>query len=49
MTPEEALVDKAQLLKLTAPEVTVLIGACVFLARMPGIPLTAFSPTGRRR
>jgi catalase-peroxidase len=26
MTPEEALVDKAQLLKLTAPEMTALIG-----------------------
>jgi len=26
MSPEEALVDKAQLLKLTAPEMTVLIG-----------------------
>jgi len=26
MTPEEALVDKAQLLNLTAPEMTVLVG-----------------------
>src|SRR6185437_4525928 len=26
MTPEEALVDKAQLLRLTAPEMTVLVG-----------------------
>ncbi len=26
MTPEEALVDKAQLLRLTGPEMTVLIG-----------------------
>jgi catalase-peroxidase len=27
MTPEEALVDRAQLLRLTAPEMTVLVGA----------------------
>ena len=26
MAPEEALVDKAQLLRLTAPEMTVLVG-----------------------
>src|SRR6202008_1957631 len=26
MSPEEALIDKAQLLKLTAPEMTVLVG-----------------------
>jgi len=36
MSPEEALVDKAQLLKLTAPELTVLIGGLRVLGANAG-------------
>jgi catalase-peroxidase len=36
MSPEEALVDKAQLLKLTAPEMTVLIGGLRVLGANAG-------------
>ena len=36
MTPEEALVDRAQLLKLTAPEMTVLIGGLRVLGANAG-------------
>ena len=36
MSPEEALVDWAQLLTLTAPEMTVLVVACASWAQMPG-------------
>jgi catalase-peroxidase len=36
MTPEEALVDKAQLLKLTAPEMTVLVGGLRVLGANAG-------------
>jgi catalase-peroxidase len=36
MTPEEALVDKAQLLTLTAPEVTVLLGGLRVLGANAG-------------
>src|SRR5208282_2407572 len=36
MTPEEALVDKAQLLTLTAPEMTVLLGGLRVLGANPG-------------
>jgi catalase-peroxidase len=36
MSPEEALVDKAQLLRLTAPEMTVLIGGLRVLAANAG-------------
>jgi catalase-peroxidase len=36
MTPEEALVDKAQLLRLTAPEMTVLIGGLRVLGANAG-------------
>ena len=47
MLPEEALVDRAQLLTLTAPEMTVLVGG-TSSAPMPGSPRTAFSPNGPR-
>ena len=36
MKPEEALVDKAQLLKLTAPEMTVLVGGLRVLGAYGG-------------
>jgi catalase-peroxidase len=36
MTPEEALVDRAQLLRLTAPEMTVLIGGLRVLGANAG-------------
>jgi catalase-peroxidase len=36
MTPEEALVDRAQLLKLTAPEMTVLVGGLRVLGANAG-------------
>ena len=36
MSPEEALVDKAQLLKLTAPEMTVLVGGLRVLGANAG-------------
>ena len=36
MAPEEALVDKAQLLKLTAPEMTVLVGGLRVLGANAG-------------
>ena len=36
MTPEEALVDRAQLLRLTAPEMTVLVGGLRVLGANAG-------------
>ena len=36
MAPEEALVDKAQLLTLTAPELTVLVGGLRVLGANAG-------------
>ena len=36
MTPEEALVDRAQLLTLTAPEMTVLVGGLRVLGANAG-------------
>jgi catalase-peroxidase len=36
MSPEEALVDKAQLLRLTAPEMTVLVGGLRVLGANAG-------------
>ena len=36
MLPEEALVDKAQLLRLTAPEMTVLVGGLRVLGANAG-------------
>jgi hypothetical protein len=47
MAPEEALVDRAQLLTLTAPEMTVLVGGLRVLGATPGSPNTASSPSGR--
>ena len=46
---EELLVDRAQLLTLTAPEMTVLIGGMRALNANSGSPDTASSPGGRRR
>ena len=50
VSAEELLVDKAQLLTLTAPEMTVLIGGLRALERerRPD-PSTASSPSARRR
>ena len=36
MAPEEALIDKAQLLRLTAPEMTVLVGGLRVLGANAG-------------
>ena len=50
VSAEELLVDKAQLLTLTAPEMTVLLGGMrVLNANFGRVPSTAFSPSGRRR
>jgi len=45
MMPEEALVDRADLLRLTGPELTVLVGGL----RVLGVPSTAFSPRNPAR
>ena len=45
----ELLVDKAQLLKLTAPEMTVLIGGLRALNATSASPSMACSPSDRRR
>ncbi len=47
MAPEEALVDKAELLRLTGPEMTVLVGGLRVLGANSAGPSTACSPTGR--
>lgn len=48
--PAEALlVDKAQLLTLTAPEMTVLVGGLRVLDTTSGRPATVSSPSGRNR
>ncbi len=49
VSPEELLIDKAQLLTLTAPEMTVLVGACVFSARTTVRPSMASSPIVPKR
>jgi hypothetical protein len=46
---EEMLVDKAQLLTLTAPEMTVLVGGMRVLNANFNQSNTASSPSGRRR
>jgi catalase-peroxidase len=46
---EELLVDRAQLLTLTAPEMTVLVGGMRVLNANVGHPSTASSPSGPRR
>jgi len=46
---EELLVDRAQLLTLTAPEMTVLVGGMRVLNANSGEPNTASLPTGPRR
>ena len=48
ISPEEQLVDKAQLLKLTAPEMTVLVGGMRALeCQLWAVRSTASSPSGR--
>ena len=49
LSPEELLVDKAQLLKLPRLEMTVLIGGLRVLGANVGSPSTASSPRSRRR
>ena len=50
VSAEEMLVDRAQLLTLTAPEMTVLVGGMrVLNANVGQTPSTASSPSGRRR
>ena len=49
MAPEEALVDRAQLLTLTAPEMTVLVGGLRVLGANAGNRRMASSPSGRGR
>ncbi len=49
LSPEALLVDKAQLLTLTAPEMTVLVGGMRALNANYRRRRTACSPTGRRR
>ena len=49
MAPEEALIDKAQLLRLTAPELTVLVGGLRVLGANAEGPGTASSPRSRER
>ena len=44
----EMLVDQAQLLELTAPEMTVLVGGLRALECQYGKPSTAFHHSGRR-
>jgi hypothetical protein len=43
----EHLVDRVQLLRLSAPEMTVLVGGRVFSARMPASRAMVSSPSGR--
>jgi catalase-peroxidase len=45
MLPEEALVDRAQLLRLTGPEMTVLVGGLRVLGANAGGLSTASSPS----
>jgi catalase-peroxidase len=49
VSPEEQLVDRAQLLTLTAPEMTVLVGGMRVLDTNAGQSRTACSPRGRGR
>ena len=50
LSPETLLLDRANLLTLTAPEMTVLIGGMRALNANHGqVPRTASSPTGPRR
>jgi catalase-peroxidase len=49
VSAEELLVDRAQLLTLTAPEMTVLVGGLRCWAPIPASPGTACSPGTRKR
>ena len=50
VSAEELLIDKAQLLTLTAPEMTVLVGGMrVLNDQLRTVPSTASLPNGRRR
>jgi len=46
---EELLVDRAELLNLTASEMTVLVGGCARWTPTTSSPTSASSPTGRGR
>ena len=46
---EQLLVDRAYMLNLTAPELTVLIGGLRVLGANTAAPSTASSPTGPAR
>jgi catalase-peroxidase len=48
MKAEEAFVDRAQLLGLTGPEMTVLVGGLRVLGAKPAIPSTVSSPASPR-
>ena len=48
MAPEEALVDRAQLLRLTAPEMTVLLGALRVLRQRRGVEARRLHQAPRR-
>jgi catalase-peroxidase len=49
VSAEELLVDKAQLLTLSAPEMTVLVGGLRVLGANVAARSTACSPNGRQR
>ncbi len=49
LSPETLLLERANLLTLTAPEMTVLVGGLRALNANHGGPRTACSPTGRAR
>jgi len=49
VSAEELLVDKAQLLTLTAPEMTVLVAACASFRPTSEGPGTASLRSGQRR
>jgi len=49
LSAEELLVDKAQMLTLTAPEMTVLVGGLRALNANAGNPKTASSQAGPGR
>ena len=48
MQPEEALVDRAALLRLTGPEMAVLVGGLRVLGANAGAPSTVSSPNSPR-
>jgi catalase-peroxidase len=49
VSAEELLLDRAQLMRLTACEMTVLVGGCACWAPTTAAPSTACSPTASAR